>query len=116
MSYLICFIIGGVICAIAQIIMDKFKLMPIHVTCLYVVLGAIFTVSRLYQKLVEFSGFGAALPISSFGASLTQAAIEKANEIGYIGIFSGMFEKTSPGIVFVIVLSFALAIISKPKG
>ena len=116
MSYLICFIIGGVICAIAQIIMDKFKLMPIHVTCLSVVLGAIFTVSRLYQKLVEFSGFGAGLPISSFGASLTQAAIDKANEIGYIGIFSGMFEKTSPGIVFVIVLSFALAIISKPKG
>ena len=116
MIYLLCFLIGGVICAFAQIIMDKFKLMPIHVTCLYVVLGSLFTVSRLYQRLVEFSGFGAGLPISSFGASLTQAAIDKANDIGYLGIFSGMFEKTSPGIIFVIVLSFALAIISKPKG
>ena len=116
MIYLKCFLIGGMICAIAQIIMDKFKLMPIHITCLYVVLGSIFTVNGLYQKLVQFSGFGAGLPISSFGASLTQSAIDKANEVGYLGIFSGMFEKTSPGIIFVIVLSFVLAIISKPNG
>lgn len=116
MIYLKCFLIGGLICGLAQVIMDKFKLMPIHVTCLYVLLGAILSVNGIYQKFVNFSGFGAGLPISSFGASLTSAAIEKANDIGYIGIFSGMFEKTSPGIIFVIVLSFALAMIAKPKG
>lgn len=116
MIYIKCFLVGGIICSLAQIIMDKFKLMPIHITCLYVLLGSILTVGGLYQKLVTFSGFGAGLPISSFGASLTQSAITKAREIGYLGIFSGMFEKTSPGIIFVIVLSFVLAIISKPKG
>lgn len=116
MIYLWAFVIGGLICAIAQFIMDKFKLMPIYVTCLYVCLGAIFTIGRLYQKLVEFCGFGAGLPISSFGASLTLSAVENAKEIGYFGILSGMFEKTAPGIIVVIVLSFFMALITKPKG
>jgi len=116
MIYLKCFIIGGLICALAQIIMDKFKLMPIHVTCLYVLLGSVLSVNGIYQKIIDFSGFGAGLPISSFGASLTLSSIEKAKEVGYLGIFSGMFEKTSPGIIFVIAISFVLAIIAKPKG
>lgn len=116
MIFLLSFIVGGLICAIAQFLMDKFKLMPIYVTCLFVLLGSIFTLGNLYQKLVTFSGFGAGLPISSFGASLTAAAISKAKEVGYIGILTGMFDKTSPGIIVVIVLSFILALISKPKG
>lgn len=116
MIYLFSFFIGGLICAVAQLIMDKFKLMPIYVTCLFVTLGSIFTTGRLYQKLVEISGFGASLPISSFGASLTLAAVEEANEVGYIGILTGMFNKTSPGIIVVIVLSFIVSLIFKPKG
>ncbi len=116
MIYLMSFIIGGLICALAQFIMDKFKLMPIYVTCLYVVLGSIFTINNLYQKLVEFSGFGASLPISSFGASLTLSSINTAKEVGYIGILTGMFEKTAPGIIVVVVFSFIIALISKPKG
>ena len=116
MIYLFSFLIGGLICAIAQFIMDKFKLMPIYVTCLYVCLGSLLTIGGIYQKLVEFCGFGAGLPISSFGASLTLSAVEKAKEIGYFGILSGMFEKTSPGIIIVIVVSFFMALITKPKG
>lgn len=116
MIFLLSFIVGGMICAFAQFLMDKFKLMPIYVTCLFVLLGSIFTLGGLYQKLVNISGFGAGLPISSFGASLTSAAIEKASEVGYIGILTGMFDKTSPGIIVVIVLSFILALITKPKG
>lgn len=116
MIYLYSFIIGGLICAIAQFIMDKFKLMPIYVTCLFVTLGSIFTVGRLYQKLAKFCGFGASLPISSFGASLTVSALEEAEKVGYIGILTGMFNKTAPGIIVVIVLSFLLSLIFKPKG
>lgn len=116
MIYLMSFLIGGLICALAQFLMDKFKLMPIYVTCLFVLLGAVFTTGRLYQKLVEISGFGAGLPISSFGASLTLSALEKANDVGYIGILTGMFDKTAPGIIVVIVLSFFISLICKPKG
>lgn len=116
MTILYSFIIGGLLCAFAQFLMDKFKLMPIYVTCLFVTLGSIFTTGRLYQKLVEFSGFGAGLPISSFGASLTVSALEEANKVGYVGILTGMFNKTAPGIIVVIVLSFMLSLIFKPKG
>ena len=116
MIYLYSFLIGGLICGIAQFIMDKFKLMPIYVTCLYVTLGSVFTTGRLYQKLAEFSGFGASLPISSFGASLTVSALEEAEKVGYIGILTGMFNKTSPGIIVVVVLSFIISLIFKPKG
>lgn len=116
MIFIKCFLIGGLICAIAQFIMDKFKLMPIYITCLFVTLGSIFTIGELYQKLVKFCGFGAGLPISNFGASLTMSSLEKAEEVGYMGIFYGMFEKTGPGIIVVIVVSFILSLIMKPRG
>lgn len=116
MIYLYCFIIGGLICAIAQYLMDKFKLMPIYITCLFVLIGSLLTVGDLYKKLIDCSGFGASLPISSFGYSLTSAAIEKAEEVGYLGILTGMFDKTASGIIFVIVISFILSLFVKPKG
>ncbi len=116
MIFLKCFIVGGLICAIAQFIMDKFKLMPIYITCLFVSLGSVFTIGELYQKLVKFSGFGAGLPISNFGAALTLSSVEKAKEIGYMGILQGMFESTAPGIIIVIVVSFILSLILKPRG
>lgn len=116
MIFLYSFLIGGLICAIAQFLMDKFKLIPIYVTCLFVTLGSILTAGELYQKLVDFSGFGAGLPISNFGASLTLSALEEAKEVGYIGILTGMFNKTAPGIIVVMVLSFILALIFKPRG
>ena len=120
MIFLYSFLIGGLICAIAQFLMDKFKLIPIYVTCLFVTLGSIFTAGELYQKLVDFSGIRKAyeklLPISNFGASLTLSALEEAKEVGYIGILTGMFNKTAPGIIVVMVLSFILALIFKPRG
>lgn len=116
MIFLKSFIIGGLICAFAQLLMDKFKLMPIYITCLFVLLGSLFSIGSLYQKLIEFSGFGARLPISSFGASLTIGAVEEAREVGLIGIISGMFNNVSSGIVIVIVFSFIMALIVKPKG
>lgn len=116
MILLYSFIIGGLICAIGQLLMDKFKLMPIYVTCLFVCLGSILTINNIYPKLIKISGFGAGLPISSFGSSLTVSALERAKEVGYIGILQGMFDKASPGIIVVIVFSFIIALIFKPKG
>ena len=116
MIYLLSFLIGGLICAIAQFLMDKFKLMPIFVTCLFVFLGALFSIGGLYQKGIDCFGFGLGLPISSFGASLTNSAIELSNKIGYIGIITGMFNNTSLGIVSVIIISLIISLLVKPKG
>ena len=101
---------------ISQLIMDKFKLLPIHMTVIFVCLGACLEAFDLYDKLIEFAGAGAMLPISSFGHSLTDSALSKATEIGYFGVFQGMFNTTSAGIVIAIISAFVASLIFKPRG
>lgn len=110
------FIIGGLICAIGQLIMDLFKLLPLHITVLYVVLGSALECFHLYDKLIELGGAGALMPISSFGHSLTHAAVEEATQIGYMGVLVGIFDLTSSGIAAAILFAFLVAIVFKPKG
>lgn len=116
MKILYAFLIGGALCAIGQLILDKFKLLPIHITLLYVLLGSIFDIGNLYDKLIEFAGSGASLPISSFGHSIVHSALEKANGLGILGIFVGVFDKTASGITAAIVFAFFISLIFKPKG
>ncbi len=116
MKILYAFLIGGAICALAQILMDYFKLLPIHITLLYVFIGAILDIGNIYDKIIEFAGSGASLPISSFGHSIVHSALEKANELGVLGIFVGVFDKTASGITAAIVFAFFIALICKPKG
>lgn len=101
---------------IAQLLMDKFKLLPIHLTVIFVCLGACLESFDLYDKLVDLAGAGALLPISSFGHSLADSALSKANEVGYFGILQGMFTSTSAGIVTAIISSFIASLIFKPRG
>ena len=110
------FLIGGIICAIGQLLIDFFKLLPVHITVLFVFLGSLMQIGNIYDKLIKFSGAGASLPISSFGHSLVHSALEKANEVGYLGIATGMFDTTANGITAAIVFAFFVAVIFKPKG
>jgi stage V sporulation protein AE len=116
MSIIYAFLIGGVICAIGQILMDKFKLLPVYITSLYVFIGAVLNIGGVYDKLIEIGGAGASLPISSFGHALVHAAVTKAEEIGYIGILTGVFDMTAAGIAAAIIFAFFAAIIFKPRG
>lgn len=116
MDFVFAFLVGGLICMLAQLIMNKFKLLPIHLTVMFVSLGACLEVFDLYDKLVDLAGAGALLPISSFGHSLADAALSKAEEVGFFGIFQGMFDKTSAGIVVAILSAFIISLIFKPKG
>lgn len=116
MIYLYAFLIGGLICLIAQILMDVFKLLPIHLTVLFVVLGSFFEMFNLYDQLITFSSAGALVPISNFGHSLTHAAVSAANESGYLGIFTGMFNLSSSGLSFAVISAFIISLIFKPKG
>ena len=116
MIYLYAFLIGGIICAIGQIILDKFKLMPVHITSLFVLIGAILEVGKIYDKLIKFAGAGASLPISSFGHSLVHSALEEAHRDGFLGLATGMFDTTANGITAAIVFAFFIALIFKPKG
>ncbi len=116
MIFLYAFLIGGLICALGQFIMDKFKIMPIYVTCLFVVIGALLDFGNLYDKLLEIAGCGAMLPISSFGHAVVHGVMEKVNEVGIMGIFTGVFTNVSTGISSAIAFSFIAGLLIKPKG
>lgn len=116
MTILYAFILGGLICAIAQIIMDKFKIMPIYVTCLLVVIGALLDFYGIYDYLIEFAHMGAMIPISSFGHAVCHGVGEEVGTIGFMGIFTGIFKNVNVGITSAIFFAFLMSFITKPKG
>lgn len=115
MIYIYAFIVCGLICLAGQLIYDNTKLTPGHITSLFVIIGAALDTFGIYDALIKIAGIGASLPITSFGHSLIHGALEKANEIGIIGIGLGMFDLTAIGITSAIVFSFFAALLRKPK-
>lgn len=115
-DFLMAFIIGGIICAIGQLIMDIGKLTPGHTLSILVVAGAVLDGLGLYEPLIDWAGAGATIPITSFGNSLTHGALAEAEKHGWVGVMTGMFEVTSSGISAAIVFGFIAAFIFKPKG
>ena len=116
MIFLYAFLVGGVICMLAQLVQDFFKLTPGHVTAIFVSLGALLDFFDIYDKLLDFSEAGAMLPITNFGHSLAHSAYESAINTNYFGILTGMFSKVTAGIVLAIVLSVVAALVSKPRN
>lgn len=116
MIYLCAFLIGGAICALAQIIMDLFKLTVGHMTVGFAMLGSVLSINGFYDKIVEIAGAGGFLPITSFGNSLASASYERAVADGFLGLFTGMFDKTSGGIALVFLLSILISLIFKPRA
>ncbi|MGM9970240.1 MAG: SpoVA/SpoVAEb family sporulation membrane protein [Anaeroplasma sp.] len=115
MIYLTAFLVGGGICALAQLIKDYFKLTTGHMTALFVTAGVFLDIGNFYDKLLQAAGAGAMLPITSFGHALADASISKAREIGYIGIFTGIFDKTAGGIALAFFLAIIIGMIFRPK-
>ena len=115
-NYLMAFLIGGAICAIAQTLVDTLKVLPIYITVLFVFLGALLESFGIYDKLIEIGHAGAMIPISSFGHSLTHAALVEAASSGYIGLLLGIFDLTASGITSAILFAFLMALIFKPRG
>ncbi len=116
MDFLWAFVIGGLICVCGQILFDVFKLTPAHTMSLLVVLGAVAGGLGLYEPFIKFAGAGATVPISSFGNSLVQGAIQELKSNGFVGVITGIFEVTSAGISAAIIFSFFAALLFKPKG
>ena len=83
---------------------------------MFVVIGAALDTFGLYDKLIEFAGAGASLPITSFGHSLIHGALAQAQENGLIGIIAGMFDMTASGITAAILFAFLAAVVFKPKS
>ncbi|GAA5417253.1 hypothetical protein Pryu01_02316 [Paraliobacillus ryukyuensis] len=116
MVFLWSFLVGGLICVIGQLLLDVFKLNPGQTLSILVVSGAILNSFGLYERLIDFAGAGATVPITSFGNSLVQGAMHEAEKHGLIGVVTGMFEVTSSGISAAIIFGMIGAIFFKPKG
>ena len=115
MTYLYSFLFVGIICLIGQIILDNTKLTPGHITSLFVVVGASLDVFKIYDWFIDNVGPGAFIPITSFGHSLVHGALERAHEMGFFGIFLGMFDLVASGIISAIFFSFIFLLIFKPR-
>lgn len=116
MIFLWAFIVGGTLCALGQFLMDHFNLMPVHIVCYFVAIGAALDVFGLYDALINLAGAGAQLPIMSFGHSIVHGAMEAAQTKGILGIAGGMFTLTTVGITSAILFAFLTALIFKPKS
>ena len=114
-TYLYAFLFCGVVCLIAQIILDNTKLTPGHVTALFVVIGAFLDIFGIYDKFVLWCGAGALVPITSFGHLLIHGALENTVKYGITGLAMGMFDLTASGITSAIVIAFVLSMIFKPR-
>jgi len=116
MIFLKAFIVGGIICAIGQLLIDLTPLTPAHVLTLLVVAGGVFSGIGLYGPLAKWAGAGATVPITSFGHALVQGALNELETNGIIGVIAGVFDLSSAGITAAIIFGFFTALIFNPKG
>ena len=110
-----CFVVGGMLCVIGQILIDKTKLTPARILVIYVTAGAILGGLGIYQYLVEFAGSGATVPLTGFGYNLSKGTIEAVKETGLIGAFTGGLKASAGGIAAAVFFGYIASLISKPK-
>ena len=115
LMYLKVFLIGGAICAVGQILIDKTKLTPARILVSFVVIGVILTVLGWYQPLVDFAGAGATVPIVGFGYTLGKGAVKGITQDGLLGVFTGGVTAAAAGIAAAVVFGYLVALVFKPK-
>lgn len=115
MDYLKAFLVGGILCLIGQILIDKTKLTPARILVAYVVAGVFLGAVGIYPKLAEFAGAGASVPLTGFGNTLAKGVREAVQEDGFLGIFTGGLKATAGGITAAITAGLAASLIFKAK-
>ncbi len=115
MDFIKAFIVGGLICVIGQVLIDKTKLTSARILVLFVVSGVFLTLIGVYKPLVDFAGAGATVPLLGFGYSLATGAMEAVDKYGIIGAFCGGVTKTAAGISAAVLFGLLNALIFKPR-
>ena len=115
MLLLRCFIVGGLICVIGQILIDKTKLTSARILVLFVTIGAILGGLGIYKYLIDFAGAGATVPLLGFGANLAKGAIQEVQNIGLLGAFVGGVKASAGGIATAIFFGYIASLLAKPK-
>ena len=115
MNYLWAFVVGGLICTLGQLLIDKTKLTPARILVGFVCMGVVLGALGVYDKLIDFAGAGATLPISGFGSLLAKGTKEAVEEQGLIGAFTGPLTAGSAGIMAAVLSGLILSFMTKPK-
>lgn len=115
MDYVKAFIVGGLICMAAQILMEKTKLMPGRIMVLLVCTGAILGALQLYEPLLDYAGSGASVPLTGFGYNLWKGIKEAIDNDGLIGVFRGGFKMAAVGTSAALIFAYIASLIFQPK-
>ena len=115
MIFLKAFIVGGLICLVGQILIDNTKLTPARILVLFVCLGVLLGAFGVYDKLVDFAGAGATIPLTGFGNSLANGVKEAVRENGFIGIITGGMSAMASGVTVAVLSALVVALISRSK-
>ena len=115
MDYMKAFLVGGILCVIGQVLIDKTKLTPARILVSYVVAGVLLSAVRLYEPLVDFAGAGATTPLTGFGHCLAKGVREAVDEKGFLGIFTGGLKASAGGITAAVVGGLIGAFLFKAK-
>lgn len=115
MDYLKAFLIGGLLCVIGQILIDRTKLTPARILVAYVVAGVLLGAVGLYDKLVDFAGAGATVPLTGFGNTLGRGVKKAVDEDGALGILTGGLTASAAGITAAVIFGLLASLIFKPK-
>ena len=115
MDYIKAFAVGGILCVIGQILIDKTKLTPARILVSYVVIGVILGALDIYKPIVEFAGAGASVPLTGFGYALSRGVKEAVQQDGFLGIFTGGLKACAGGITIAIFAGLLTSLIFTPK-
>lgn len=115
MDYVKAFFVGGILCLIGQILIDKTKLTPARILVSYVVCGVLLTGIGIYEPLVEFAGAGATVPLTGFGYCLANGVKDAVQSDGILGVFTGGLKATAGGITAAIVSGLIVSLIFKAR-
>lgn len=115
MDYVKAFIVGGIICALVQILMEKTKLLPGRIMVLLVCSGAVLSFLGIYEPFQEFAGAGASVPLLGFGNVLMKGVKEAVDKEGLLGLFMGGFKAGAVGCSAALIFGYIASLLSSPK-
>lgn len=115
MEYLKAFLVGGCICLVGQVLIDKTKLTPARILVSYVVLGVLLSGLGIYEKILKFAGAGASVPLTGFGNLIAQGIRKEVDQHGFLGIFTGGLTATAAGITIAVMAGVLASFLFKPK-
>lgn len=115
MDFVKAFIVGGLICVIAQILMEKTKLMPGRIMVILVCTGAVLGALQIYEPFLEFAGSGASVPLTGFGYNLWKGIKESVDADGFIGLFRGGFKMAAVGTSAALLFAYIASLVFQPK-